>query len=339
MKVDAVTQRFASTGQSWSDLGTSPNCGLECYLGEAQCRVSPPAPLSTPSLRRLASECITLDSYSVWRWERTPTIKGVIFPPDWDDTSKALDYLLRAQSISPESIAALGLKLPSVDFWQRHLTRSIFEAEYLGVDRTVPTMHRRALSVFFGPQAETIPRRDDPMVTVATVRSTGLWFPSIANQSRDMLTELLLRPALVVNLCLERGFKCYHLSRYYFSLGHLTFRLMETLEIYNLSPEDVGLNLDAVLRRIHSEEEGEVIGERGWWNLLGVYLGVIPIEAGIQGTCLAQFSPEMEIVFRHRRLNHFYGTLNWTARLQRWEIFRLSANLESMTPKAVAVDL
>ncbi len=338
--IRAETYRYNEIEAS-AHVGRSSNLGLECYLAEAFCQLEGLQQNDIEELRssadRVAEEAVIYDGCSAWKWEKTPSISGVDFPPDWDDTSKAVDLVRAIQTLG--LVLDLRGPIPDDSWWERHLKSSIFERAFLGVDTRLKSESTFALSVFLG-DSRNLPKREDPMVTVATVRTTALWYPKVATRNRHLLLALLRRAGEVLNFSLN-GVPFSDLSRYYFSAGHFAYRLAEAACLLYVDLEEIGVNPRSLKERVESHKEDSCLKvgnkysqEAKWWGILEGFLGLCeypPISTVERGSLEGTVEPENEspdIVFRHRRLRHYYGSPGWTRRLQGFEI----ANRRNRSP-------
>lgn len=346
----ATTRRFTSEESRWIEWKASVNRGLESYLTEAYCRCGPRSELQLEridcSLTRVMGQAVAIDQGLVWSWERTPTVPGVAFPADWDDTSKAVDAVHSAARVSADRFGRIREQVLPPGSWERRFLESIYESRELGVDIRVAAPSEPALSVFFGPGSEKLSKRDDPMVTVVAVRTTALYLSSVLSNLRGTLADLTLRPARVLRACLDGLglFSAY--SRYYYSLGHFAFRFQEMCEALGIMPWEVGVERRLFEARVEqaSSRLARSLGtqEDGWWQIVGSRLGMCELmdhqlPAQLNDSEELSPRPSVEIVFRHRRLGHYYGTRSWSSRLLALERFRLAKEArETATAGAAA---
>ena len=340
MTVNAKTTRFYKQGDSYQFLGYSSNRGLECYLGEALARSGRIETWAYPELsrscQRLLEESRQYKGYQVWGWERKPSIKEIYFPLDWDDTSKALDFLFLLKGRQDVCVAwNESLRLPDSVFWEKELRQSLFSCRGVGVDVFLPCDTSIALSVFFGPDSSQMPPREDPMVTVTTIRTTAFWFPSVLAQMYREIIELLRRSACVLNYVLQDSIPFSSLSRYYLSAGHYAFRLVEAANAMGLNLEEIGLRnhlisktirmaIRSVLANYNIIYDCSLDEEIKWWLLTGLLLGQVSMDELDSRLFMTKNEISNAIIFRHRRLGHYYSAEGWLERLQQWEYERLT---------------
>jgi hypothetical protein len=165
--------------------------------------------------------------------------------------------------------------------------------------------------------------REDLMVAAVVLRTTALWFPASARTLRDPLRGVAERCCLVLRRALVNKIPFSALSRYYYSLGHFALRLAEALAALALPLSEAGFPLDLVAERVAGADVGELSGilndEDWWWLIVGMTVG---LSSSTPARYVAN-ATNMEVVFRHRRLRHYYGGDRWAARLHHWELRRL----------------
>jgi len=330
-KTQAKTIRLQRNGRGYNFLGISPNCGLESYLCEALLRTgrynhSIKTEIEN-SLERLLNEAQIYRDHHFWGWEKKPSIESVYLPLDWDDTSKAIDFILLAQKLDPS--VNKNIIIPNSLLWQKEIENSLFESATIGEDIVIDCSHKLALSVFFGSLSPYWPLRDDPMVTVTTIRTTALWYPEVVKNLYDQIIVLLNRQIFVLNCILETSTPFSKLSRYYFSAGHFTYRLIETLNCLKFTPlELIHPNLINKVNKANNDlyenikYNKRIDSEIIWWYLIGINLDIIENKNIDFKKVIQTNGIKDEIVFRHRRFNHYYYAENWLNRLQLWEFER-----------------
>jgi hypothetical protein len=291
--------------------------GLECYLGEARCSTEEWAQSAEAddSLRRLRDEAFKLDGALVWGWERRPSLPQVVFPPDWDDTCKAIDYINAASDAGSRLALRLKDELPSSHWMHRALLDSAFQSPS-GV----------GLSVFFSDGKVQLAPREDLMVTAVVLRTLGRWYGDVRAVERNAIFQHATRCVRLLQRCLG-GASFARLSRYYFSAGHYALRLVQALracELTSLLPSE--LQQPSRLALVIAAQRNQ--RERDWWLLVrGELHGSAGELAGLSAAyshlTKAPRPRRPDIIFRHRRLGHYYGASDWTRRLQALEAARI----------------
>lgn len=339
----AKTIRYRKLGSQYEFLGYSSNLGLECYLGESLASLEYIDTWALPELiasqNRVLNECRPYKGFAFWGWERKPSIKGVYFPVDWDDTSKALDFLLSLKDRRGFALSEDGAHpLPNAEFWEKELRRSLFDRRDIGNEIILPCKFKTALSVFLASPFRELPIREDPMVTVVTIRTTAKWFPSVVTQMFGSMIELLRRAACVLNYTLEYGIPFSKLSRYYFSIGHYAFRLLEATKILGVDLMEIGINHELLLQKtqgacnlafthIHKQNLNSPSHEDiKWWLLTGFLLELINRHDNDLANFFKYSDSGTVMIYRHRRLGHFYTADKWLERLQLWEYNKIVSN-------------
>lgn len=326
-KSEKILTIYAPTIRIESPIPYANNLGLECYLGESlinsqltDIRVTKEV---NDSIKRLIKEAQFHRNCLFWGWEKIPSIEKIVFPIDWDDTAKAIDFINSSKDIIGQS-AFDEIILPSPLIWKEELKKSIFETESVGEDIVLSCPHKIALSVFFGKKADEWEPRDDPMVTVATVRTTKLWFPNIADDMNTLLLALIKRASFILNHLLETSnHKFEFFSRYYFSFGHFAYRFLETTEMFGWDFFDFLKNQISLNERIQNADRiifsnaNDFDSDAVWWYLIGLKLKKVKFRNNV-----INFIENLKDVpiFRHRRMNHYYYAKNWLQRISYLEL-------------------
>lgn len=348
-KINTATNRVTdkNINNSFAPAPVSPNCGLSCYLAEAfiKAEITDDVPDDSTKLvlESLISESQKFKSQNpkhqkinnklFWGWEKEPTIEGVNFPFDWDDTAKALDFLQIAEKHRKASSVPFN-KLPNSDDLNILFSDSIFKRKSIGEDKQIKCPYHTALFVFFGSGSEILDKRDDPMVTVATVRMLAKWYPYVVKKNKRKIKNLIKRAIYTLNyLLINRNEKFENFSRYYFSLGHFAYRLFETIDYLdkigiNIRFNPLNLLFKSILIRqtlnferikLQVEESYQKINSDSnqnncfWWYLIGLKLNLITLQNDFKDKILNRC--EDRLIFQHRRLNHQYFSNDWEKKL------------------------
>src|SRR5215218_8607294 len=151
MTLRADTMRFTYASGELVKTSMSPNRGLESYLGEAYCRQGTVSQFDWnevhSSVARILDEGSQWGPYLVWGWECKPSISNIRFPVDWDDTSKAIDFLATVGTLDNNKSSTT--RLPDDSFWEEHLASALFQADEIGIDIKKNCRHQIGISVFF----------------------------------------------------------------------------------------------------------------------------------------------------------------------------------------------
>lgn len=297
-----------------SDFPNPVNYGLECYLCEASLKLEDENLIEEikQSIKKITTQKQIYKGKAFWGWEVAPSIKNIFFPLDWDDTCKAVDVISLAfkNNIISES-EFKEINLPDSKLWQEEIKNSLFETKTIGEDYILETRHTQALTVFFGKHSENWKFRDDPMVSLVTIKTTYLWYNDVFQNLKVDFIELTKRLIFTYNSIVQNGkLKFEHISRYYFSFGHFAFRLFELLELI----EDKSLNdyidwqnTTAIFSTLNNED-------KLWFSLIFRKYNIKEISYFYFFDTLEKLDNNQPI-YRHRRLNHLYGAKDWTKRL------------------------
>ena len=320
--VRADTIRLLKCNEGYQVVGLSTNRGLECYIMEAMLSLESwhdAFRYLSLSASRIALQSEKHDGLSLWGWERKPTVPGVWYPPDWDDTCKAIDCILLWQNRTNLDIEkSFSLVLPCGSTWKRLTRESLFR----GCSRS-EIAGELALSVFFGPHATVLPQREDPMVTVTYLRSTKLWFPDVFTQLVDVMRRLFCRVNDVLGICLRELQSFVNMSRYYFSFGMFANTCLQTLLLSGFDPHDVMFPMQELRQYSYRKVDG-ILGnvtsitrsEERWWLVVANSLGYPSDLSGALRESIGLGATELDVVYRHRSLSHYYGAWAWASRLQ-----------------------
>lgn len=330
----ADTKRFIKNNNVFTFLNYSFNRGLECYLGEALARLGDKNAWIQKeldeSLKRIFDQGVYYKDYMFWRWEREPSIMSVYFPLDWDDTSKAIDFIYTCKKNYCFNFDFY--KLPNFEIWEDEIKKSLFYSNKMGVDVVLETNNDLALSVFFGDLSSKWPKREDPMVTISTIRTTFYWFHETFKKMENEFHRLIFRQSDLVMELINNSMPFEKLSKYYFSLGHYIFRFIETILLIGYDFLEIGLDINIILNRInktylsildnHSDTK-IICDEEKWWVLIGIQLDIIEKDDLLDNLFFKYSNFEMNMIFRHRRLEHYYTADKWTQKLQEMEYINL----------------
>ena len=322
LRVDTIRYGRSDEGR-FERMGISPNRGLECYVSEAALRAGRCGPDDVrASVARVSAEAMEVGGVRVWGWERQPSHPDVFYPPDWDDTCKALDFLhLARRRFGLECLTAIPASLPDDAFWVEAISGALFEITNGADPPDGKDGSRLRLSVFFGPGAPSLLLRDDPMVTAVTLRTIATWYPGVWAALEDELLRLCRHVCDVLRRCLISEVSFASMSRYYFSLGHFALRVIEAIEMAGLEPSlchfpdpEARERSGLAIARLSEFPRIAPAPEEFWWVLSGHRLGMeVPDDARRRvGDVPARM---FDFVFRHRRLSHYYGAWNWTRRM------------------------
>ncbi len=327
----AETERFGKIGSNFLKIGNTPNNGLECYLCESVLRSNYSDEFLqrqiNKSIKRILTEAQYYNGKNFWGWEKKSSIPKVFFPLDWDDTSKAMDVLFLA--INRNCFDVRKDFLPNNDLWRNEIKNSFFKCDTIGEDVKIKYKNGLSLSVFFGPMAEAWEKRDDPMVTVTTVRSTILWYSNVFSELRKDFIELIDKQIYLANYIIKYGIPFYKISRYYFSFGHYFYLLLQTLNLLGFDPlyfinNQIYSMVEKSISYLKNIREDIVLVncEPFWWCLIGVEAKILT-KSDIDFIDFSKYNfKDYYFIFRHRRLKHFYSSRAWLQRLLYWEYYR-----------------
>jgi hypothetical protein len=343
-KINTTTNRVSDKNikNSFQAAPTSPNCGLSCYLAEAfiKAEITPDTrdKLTEEAIISLLDESQTyarFDNKLFWGWEKNPTINEVKFPFDWDDTAKALDLLYIAKDHNKSGYIDFK-ELPDKDDLNELFKESLFKRKKIGENKAkqIKCPYHTSLFVFFGSGSEKMEKRDDPMVTVATIRMLAKWYPEVVKKNKRKVKTLIKRAIYTLNyLIVNKNEKFEDFSRYYFSLGHFAYRLFETIDYLDkidikihfnpfkllfkskllrqtLNFERIKLQVEVSYKKINNHSNNN---DCYWWYLLGLKLELITVQHNFEDKILKRCNDRL--VYQHRRLNHQYFSEEWEKKL------------------------
>jgi hypothetical protein len=329
----ADTLRFSNVGNKFLFSGKSPNCGLLCYLCESMLNsnnnLHPYQSDIKVRVEELIGEAQMYKGRYFWGWEKYSSIPGVYFPIDWDDTSKSLDFLFLASS---KGLINLNKKLlPDNKLWESEIMNSFFYSDYTGEDVKIKHKKYLALSVFFGPLSDKWIKRDDPMVTLALIRTTKLWFPNAFYNLSNEFHELIDKLIFITNYLLKNKITFDKISRYYYSFGHFIYRLIETLKLVgyehkNIFDTNLYINIDQSVFNLLNNRQTKS-HEDLLWYLIGLKTRYLFSDELISSIPLKHSLNQREYIFRHRRLNHYYLAEHWYEKLFFWEYNKIQSDI------------
>ncbi len=346
-KISTTTNRVTDNNinNSFTQAPVSPNCGLSCYLAEAFIKAEITDDISDTSTKEvidaLINESQEYDRFNnkiFWGWEKNATIQGVNFPFDWDDTAKALDCLNIAMDHGKSGSVDYRQQIPNDSEIETIFEESLFIRKEIGEDKKISCPFHTALFVFFGPGSENMDKRDDPMVTVAIVRMLAKWYPNVARKNNDNIKALIKRAIYTLNyLLINKTEKFEGFSRYYFSLSHFAYRLLETINYLDeigikihfnplkLSYKSQLIRQTIDINRIKKQVEysknklnnDSNNNECFWWYLIGLKLKLITVQDDFKDKILNNCDDRL--IYQHRRLNHQYFAKDWEKKLLLYE--------------------
>jgi hypothetical protein len=343
-KTNRVTNRDINNLHKTAPV--SPNCGLSSYLAEAFIKSGITKDTTDDATKEvidaLISESQKYDDFEnrlFWGWEKNATIPDAKYPFDWDDTSKALDVLYAAKEHNKAGNIDFN-ELPTDADLDKLFKESLFKRKWIGaVDDKIECPYHTSLFVFFGDIPNDMEKRDDPMVTVATLRMLAKWHPKVVKNNKRKVKSLIKRAVYTLNyLLINDSEKFEDFSKYYFSLGHFTYRLFETIDYLDKIGINIRfnpvklllkskiirqtLNFNQIKNKVY-EAYTQINNDNNsndcfWWYLLGLKIELITVQHDfkekIENRCID------EIVYQHRRLNHQYYSKDWEKKLLIFEL-------------------
>lgn len=317
-----LTQRYVAEGNALVPAGTSQNAGIACYVCEAICGQWHAAPENGAQLGAAArlidqilDQAVAIDSETLWRWEKVPRRSDYLYPPDWDDTCKAVDAIKSFEFATGGHAAIQG---PSAEWVGRALCASMFEADTLGEDAVFRCENRLALHMFITSRQEKANNKEDLMVTAVTLRSILRHYPSVVIELTDVLRSLFFRLVEAADLGLRNSVCLSEISRCYFSWGHY---LLALVDISRLTGWVSATTMGLIKHYLTSNAFEELLPQELRDHLIQDerrYACILASQAGVRSLAPSwellrtpdETSPQ--VMFQHRRLKHCYGSSAWS---------------------------
>lgn len=283
----------------------STNAGLLAYALEVMCASEETASSDQcrPLVNAIISEAI-IDVHQAawWRWEKFPSRQDYLYPIDWDDQLKAMDAILAYNTRFPDGAA--NIFFPERSVLSDRIVGSIYYSSIIGEDLCIETNETTALYMFDQSDGEKIGNKEDIFVTAVVLHSAikhGLMDEKLGNYAIDLFKRLVF----AARQGIAEKIPFHTLSRCYFSWSHFLYLIRE---IGNFLGVNIAFN-DLVdeycnyisMRKPTIYEVSNDLHDAYYRKKIGV-----PVNLGC-----AFFQENATIIYRHRRLAHYYGSRHW----------------------------
>lgn len=321
-----VTQRYTVRRGKAVAAGLSSNAGIASYVCELLCfqarHVRAPSWAQRWAERlvtQILDEAVELDGALWWRWEKNPSRSDYFYPPDWDDTCKAIDAIRAYETTFGET---LSIPLPSVHQILKAMRQTVMQKETLGEEHRCSCVNGVALRMFITDNGAKPNNAEDLMVTAVTVRSILRNFPDRPEELDELLAALIKRLLEVARFAIRDGMPFGFLSRCYFSWGLFLLCLTDTAHLTGEARDS--------MNAIVSDYFAKQMYSRGLPASLAKYLiadelsyaRLLRARTGVSATIVPFSEPanpgQVRFLYQHRRLGHFFGSSVWSRLLDAW---------------------
>jgi hypothetical protein len=322
----SATNRFIIEAAKLIAKGKTSNTGIACYICEFICKNSnllnsyPTIP--DRCLEHIIQESVEINGRSYWRWEAAPIRDDYHYPIDWDDTCKGIDAIIaykNAFSLDPPIL------LPKITDLIELLYASVFVSKEAGEDVKIPCKNDLAMYMFIADLNKKPNNTEDIFVTTATLRTFLITLQVRDQKFLSLANSLLYRVFNVAEWGISNRIPMSFISRCYLSwsfLLHLLQDISIALPKYfsrcnkliaaYFENEIFKLLFEKKLRPFLIRDElshALILARRG-----------IPNESTIQHDLLKEIilsnKLKSSLLYRHRRLDHYYGSEYWSGLLR-----------------------
>jgi hypothetical protein len=321
----AVTDRFVIDDNKIIKIGTTSNSGIECYILELLCTPEMQTVYKNQILLKndknifddIINKSILYKRRLFWRWERIPMRNDYLYPIDWDDTCKAIDALTSYQSINKR---ILPVKLPNRKLVYELLKKSIYRNAYAGEDFKIKCKNEDSLYMFISNIKEKKNNTEDIMVTAVTIRTILKYYKKKNDELQNLVYKLYNKIIEVAEKAIDDNVPYMYISRCYLSWGLFIKTIIDIeneLKIYNervnkiiikyLKKEWYESILPAIIYKYLIDDE------RYYATIIAMKNKIDPSKyISDVSTRKINKIENPQLMYRHRRLGHFYGSQNWS---------------------------
>ena len=266
---------------------------------------------------KIINNSVKVAGINLWCWEKTPTRSDYSYPPDWDDICKGID----AVSCYHKTIAQdNSVKLPSIYDLEEMIKPCLYHSKEIGEDYKQECKNTLALMMFVGGKKIKGNNIEDIMVTAVVIKSILNNYLCLTDFMGDTIRQLFRRLVEAAEIGVPKKIPFCLLSRCYLSWGMYLILLLEISNMINyLSIEIrdmiymflIDYNWDKMLPDMIKEQVK--ISEKMLIKLLehrsGMELHDSSLSSNLPNDCA---SKSLGILYRHRRLNHYFGSSGWS---------------------------
>lgn len=322
-----VTQRYVLKDGKLTTIGTTTNIGIACYVLEILCKSKFKNVFSKKIqdkwiqilLNQILNASIRFKRCLFWRWELKPLRTDYNYPPDWDDTCKAIDAI---NSYEKYYKKILALKMPNERLIYHLFKKSIYKDNNAGQEKKIYCKNDISLYMFVSDLKQKQNNTEDILVTAVTIRSILENFRSLDKNFLELLKKLFERVVEVAEIGIEKKIPFNSLSKCYFSWGLFILILLDigkyfhgkSIIIENIAFKYVHNKL--FTKTLPTCIFGNlIVNEINYAKLVAIQLGLNPKiylkGEYIENSGLSNFY-KPQIIYQHRRLGHYYGSPVWT---------------------------
>lgn len=327
-----VTQRYILVGEELQQAGSTSNVGIAAYACEALCSMKSVfegvESWARALVEQILEEAVNYNGMLLWRWEARPSRDDYYYPPDWDDTCKAIDAIRAYEQQFNKKVEA---NIPSTEQIGRLLERSFFYSKVVGQDVHHLCRNDLALFIFIADEEEKPTNTEDIVITAAILRTLQKHYQELVKQRQDVIRGLITRLIEVAQWGLENGIPLAFISRCYFSWGHYLMLLRDIVDGFPDLEYSIHSLVETYLGTVQIEKllPGNLLpylidDEKRYAQLLALRVGpeIGWLSKQLQVRIAREyFLPHFNIVYQHRRLGHFYGSPIWSLILE-WLIHK-----------------
>ncbi len=303
-----TTRLEANSRNGFVVHGGTRNAGLFSYVLENICNSEKKSFGNTSLIQSIYSAILdeaVLDENKKawWRWEKKPSRRDYLYPFDWDDQFKVMDAIVAYRK---HFKSVKNINLPAPADIEVKILKSLYESCSVGEDVRFNTVNQTALYMFDESDGPKIGNKEDIFVTAVVVESAirhGFIqqcekFASHFDSLYDRLVEIAFKG-------LSKNLPFHVLSRCYVSWAHYLYLLMKISDLMGCDIDSDSLvQIYSVYKKNVSPTSLEKANEKHdkyFRHLIGMS------EIEMRG----RFDCPLTIVYRHRRLSHYYGSFLW----------------------------
>ena len=172
--IDFLTKRFKLINQTLTPYGITSNAGIPSHICELICSY-PPLLKDFYSVlphiyQHIIEEKVFISGINCWRWESKPSRNDYYYPPDWDDTCKAIDAIYAYNNAYGINDGG-SCNIIDRDALSKLLLSSVFYSNKAGQDKTISCKNTKALYIFIADINEKPNNTEDVFVTAVTLKT------------------------------------------------------------------------------------------------------------------------------------------------------------------------
>jgi len=335
-----VTSRYKVSRGQLIAISATNNTGIESYALEILCKPEMKNVFLRSFLRKwnrvlfrdIIKKSVPYQGRLFWRWEFSPKRADYFYPPDWDDTFKAIDAISSYREFLKKEIS---LKLPPCGLLYNLIKSTVYYDRTAGQDIKVRCKNGTSLYMFISDIKNKQNNTEDIMVTAVAIRSILNNYRQISADFLSLLISLYEKIVEVAEIGINDSIPFEKLSRCYFSWGLFLMTLLDIEKYIKSKSHRIKSIALRYLRdmRINSLPisrlyKNLIVDEINYAKLIALTISQDPNEHIL---CWIHKNPILEqsvfppVLYQHRRLEHYYGNPLWSFLLSIYAMEKESA--------------